>query len=243
VAVVPPWVLGGTYDLLLRGPGIESESREAVVLDDGVEPGSVIDVALPEGPSGITASLAGETLIAKAVAFAGCDGEAGPIGGRVVRFALPGSASGPLRSGDQREAVVRELDLAAVGERSCEARVVLGPGTATYESDPDAVSVIWEIGNRATAAGRRVRLSRFADAGALLDVTGFDSYGRPCRTGLLVPDRVPPAIAGCGCAAVARRDGGLWRALAAIFCLSHPAAREYDAGRKPLTHGSFFFER
>jgi hypothetical protein len=253
VAVVPPWLLGGTYDLLLKGPGIEGESREAVVVDDGAKPGTVIDVALPPGSSGVAVSLAGQPLAARAVALAGSDAEAGPIGGRVVRFGLPDFAGGPPRSGDRRETLARELELLPVGERSCGARVVLGPGSAvlagdcggiaTYDGDPEALSVIWEIGRRATAAGRRVGLSCVADAGARLEAIGFDGHGRPCRAGLRVPARMPPATAGCGCVARPDRTAGLLRTLAAIFCLSAPAAREYDAAREPLTRGSSSFER
>jgi hypothetical protein len=103
--------------------------------------------------------------------------------------------------------------------------------------------VIWEIGGRATAAGRRVRLSSITDPGLLLGATGFDGQGRPCRAELRAPDRIPPAVAGCGCSAGAGPRGGLWRSLAAIFCLSRPAAREYDAAREPLSGGAFFSER
>jgi hypothetical protein len=215
-----------------------------------VDLASVLDVTLPPGVSGIAASLAGESLRVVAVAPAGWDGESGSDDGRVLRLGLPSIAAQRLRSGFDRTALGREVAFAPVTRRSCAARVRLlsgsrgpaGGSLAAYEEDPDAVSVVWEIGDRTTAAGPRAHLSLVADTGTLVRATGFDGFGRPCRAELRVPGRAPAATEGCGCSVGAGR-GGMLRVLTTIFCLSLAAGREYDAVREPLTDGSFLQKR
>jgi hypothetical protein len=244
-AVVPRWVLSGSYDLLLHGPGVADEVPGAVIVGGG-PPRDAVDAVLPAGAAGFAATLDGRPLRAQAVSFSRFDGETGAGSGRVVRLELPAPDHGGAEP-DPREAAAR-IAFAEAPQRPCGARIELLPdaawpaagclGVAAWAGDPEAVSVLWEIGSRATTDGPRARLSCVADPGTVVRATGFDGSGRPCRAERRIPVRDPRSAAGCGCRFTARGGAGPLSILRHIFFLSRPAAREYDAARRPFGHGA-----
>jgi len=232
-AVAPPWVLAGTYDLLLGGPGVEASSPGALVIAGGEEDGVFLDVTLPPGPSGVSAFVDGAPLVPSAVSLAGFGSGAAGAEGRVVRFAVPGAGDAGLGP------VADRVALRPVAGRSCHARVALrSDDSVAYEGDPGAVAVIWEIGDWATAAGREARLTPALDDGVTIRATGLDGYGRPCRAEQRVPGHAPRAVGGCGCLAGASGGDGLFVVLARFFFLFRSETWEYDAGRDSLLRGT-----
>ncbi len=197
-----PWMPGGLYDLIIRGPGIEDTARRSVMVRDRVTVPIGFDLVIPgEGP-GVFVEMSGVRMKPSCVTWAAVP-TAGKVPARLLRFAARPAEDG---DGSAREMAYRDAPVSAQ-------KIELEMSPNSERVDPvewytltfvvpetlDVVSVAWDLGGGNWGDGFRVRHRWIFDDVVKVKATAFDSAGRPHEGQLQRPIKNPEDRFGCGC--------------------------------------------
>ncbi len=201
-ALTLPWMPGGLYDLIIRGPGIEDTARRSVVVRDRGTVPIGFDLVIPgEGP-GVFVEMSGVRTKPRYVTWAAVPTE-GRAPARLLRF-----ANRPAEDGNGSAEKIDYLDAPRSGKR-----IELEMSPSSERVDPvewytltlanpetfDLVSVAWDLGGENWGDGFRVRHRWIFDDMVKVKATAFDSAGRTHEGQLQRPIKNPEDRSGCAC--------------------------------------------
>ncbi len=197
-----PWMPGGLYDLIVRGPGIEDTARRSVVVRDRGTVPIGFDLVIPgEGP-GVFVEISGVRTKPLYVTWAAVPTE-GRVPARLLRF-----ATGPVEDEDGSAQEMAYFDAPGSGKR-----IELEMSPNSERVDPvewytltlvapetlDLMSVAWDLGGGNWGDGFRVRHRWIFDDMVKVRATAFDSAGRTHEGQLQRPIKNPEDRSGCAC--------------------------------------------
>ncbi|MDJ0763363.1 MAG: hypothetical protein QNJ97_10270 [Myxococcota bacterium] len=224
-----PWMLPGTYDLILRGPGMRAMAREAVAVS--VQPadarGAVgiawtgpsevtlindtpslvkrdFNLIVPRDIPGYQVRLDGAVTRPDWVTWA--DPEISQSRGRrVLQFTIPIPGKGPAGPGK------RVLTFSPVPEAPCRATIKwvdghtdIGPmawrGLAFRSGDVEPISTLWDFGDGAHGMGLTVRHRFIYSDQVDVKAVGLDWQGRTCQARSKIALSNARLTQGCACA-------------------------------------------